>query len=1176
MPLRSRPLVRTAVFIVGGLVMAYFLFGWFGFEPLVKWAAPKFITDKTSRHLTMEQARFDPLRLSVDLRGVTLTEPDGKPLLKLGRLFVDFEAVSLFKRAYVFDEIRLSEPAVQVELRADGHLNWLDFVDAFSTGAPPSKEGSAAPRRLLVRRSVLEQGHVQLIDHKIAGGFETSVEPLELQLDNLSTLPEDRGGYTLSAKTALGATVRWKGDLSLNPVTASGELAVNDIFLARLWPFFRNVLNMTPPEGTAALSLAYRASYANRQVDLKLDRVEASLDKLLLRGPQDSTAPIALDAIRLSGGHVDLAKQEAGFDAVTVDGGRVAIELDAQGRPQLLDWLKPPAPAAAATAPMPAASASAPPSTASTSPTSPWRVGIARVGVDHLAVGVTDRGFVTPLAAQAGQLKLQFKAGAEFGPGEPQLNIDGLGLQVTDVAVSSGEKKPPWFRLASAELSDGRVGLAGRELALGRVAVSGGRVEAVRDARGTVSLLDALQRHESPATASKPPPAPASKSNPWRYRVGKIDAQDFQLNLREESVTPPVTLNIEQVSASAEGLSDDPKAELPVKLQFRVKQGGQFEASGRVSPAGLSAELNLKLTELALTPAQPLLAKTTNLVLASGKVETQGRLRYQRGKASYDGAFAVKQLQLNEAGTNDPILGWKSLSSKRLAATQERLQIGELGLDGLNSKLVIFKDRTVNVTRLFKPEAKSPASPSAASAPAGNAAPYRVDVASVRVTNGEMDFADLSLALPFGARINNLKGQMVGLSSRPGGAAQVEFDGVVDQYGLARAVGQINLFDPTGFTDLKVVFRNVEMTTLTPYSATFAGRKIESGKLSLDLEYKIKQRQLAGENQIVMDKLTLGERVESPTAMSLPLDLAIAILADSDGKIDLGLPVSGSLDDPQFSYGQIVWKAIVNVITKVITSPFRALGAALGIDGEKLDKIAFDGGSAELAPPEQEKLANLAKLMGKRAGIALSVHADFDPKADREAIKEFQLRRAVAQQNGRTLTAGEDPGPISTAQPATREALEQLFEKRLGAEALASLQQRFQQANPDPAPTNGAGRLVSRLSSLFKAKPAPLSAAEAQRLRGADLHALMLQALLDADVVDEARLRTLAAQRGDAIRGGLVKLGVAADRIRVEEPQSTAGKEGTVNVALSMVAGAKSPAAATGVPAATSAASAAK
>jgi hypothetical protein len=308
-----------------------------------------------------------------------------------------------------------------------------------------------------------------------------------------------------------------------------------------------------------------------------------------------------------------------------------------------------------------------------------------------------------------------------------------------------------------------------------------------------------------------------------------------------------------------------------------------------------------------------------------------------------------------------------------------------------------------------------------------------------------------------------------------------------------------------------------------------------------------------------MDKLTLGERVESPTAMSLPLDLAIAILSDSDGRIDLGLPVSGSLDDPQFSYGQIIWKAVVNVITKVVTAPFRALGAALGINGDKLDKIAFDSGSAELAPPEQEKLANLAKLLAKRQGLAISVRADFDPKLDRDAIKEWQLRRAVAQQNGRTLTADEDPGPISTAQPATREALEALFEKRLGAQALASLQQRFQQANPDPAPANGPGRLVSRLSSLFKAKPAPLSADEAQRLRGADLHALMLQALLDADVVDDARLRALAARRADAVRSGLVKLGVGVDRVRLEEAQTTSGRDGSVDVALSMVTNASVP-----------------
>ncbi len=190
-----------------------------------------------------------------------------------------------------------------------------------------------------------------------------------------------------------------------------------------------------------------------------------------------------------------------------------------------------------------------------------------------------------------------------------------------------------------------------------------------------------------------------------------------------------------------------------------------------------------------------------------------------------------------------------------------------------------------------------------------------------------MDFADYSLILPFGTRIHNLRGSIAGLSNRPDAVGQIELDGEVDDYGMARAVGHVELGNPTNSLDMRVQFRNVEMTRLTPYMATFAGRKIESGKLSLDLQYKIKQRQLQGENQVIMDKLTLGERVESPTAKDLPLDLAVALLQDSDGRIDLGLPVSGSLDDPEFSYGSLVWKAITNVLTKIVTAPFRALGA---------------------------------------------------------------------------------------------------------------------------------------------------------------------------------------------------------------------------------------------------------
>jgi hypothetical protein len=98
------------------------------------------------------------------------------------------------------------------------------------------------------------------------------------------------------------------------------------------------------------------------------------------------------------------------------------------------------------------------------------------------------------------------------------------------------------------------------------------------------------------------------------------------------------------------------------------------------------------------------------------------------------------------------------------------------------------------------------------------------------------------------------------------------------------------------------------MKTTSPYAMKFAGYKIAEGTMSLDLRYKVQNSQLEGNNQVVIDKLTLGERVDSPDALKLPIELAIAILKDSNGRIDLGLPVSGSLDDPQFSWGALIWK----------------------------------------------------------------------------------------------------------------------------------------------------------------------------------------------------------------------------------------------------------------------------
>ena len=226
----------------------------------------------------------------------------------------------------------------------------------------------------------------------------------------------------------------------------------------------------------------------------------------------------------------------------------------------------------------------------------------------------------------------------------------------------------------------------------------------------------------------------------------------------------------------------------------------------------------------------------------------------------------------------------------------------------------------------------------------------------LRIQNAKLDFTDLSLRPQFSAKIYELNGVVTGLSSNRDSRSQIELEGRVDEFGLARIRGVLNPFVPRNNTDVNVVFKNVDMVSASPYSMKFAGYKIAEGKISLDLQYKVRNGQLEGANQIVIDKLTLGERVDSPDALKLPLELAIAILKDSNGRIDLGLPVSGNMNDPQFSYGAIIWKAISNVLTKIVTAPFRALGSLFGISGEKLEAIDFDPGSDRLLPPEREKL----------------------------------------------------------------------------------------------------------------------------------------------------------------------------------------------------------------------------
>jgi uncharacterized protein involved in outer membrane biogenesis len=966
--------IRHILLAFAGLYVAWLLFAWLALPPLLQSQSEKYVLARSGHHLTMDKPAFNPFLLRLHLRNLKLTEPDGRPLLSFRDLIVDFSSTSLFRRAYVFDEIALDSPDATLVLLPKNRLNWSGLIEAFES---KEKKPSSELPRLVIRKITLTAAQATLSDRRTAAERTARIEPMTLELTDLSTLPNNRGRYEITAKTSFGANIAWDGVVALKPFVVAGHLRVDGISLARLAPYMPLPATIAAPEGVAAFATAYQAGMIEDAFNVKLSGLAVRLDGFKLAGKADPSAVATAGRIALSGGRFDLLK---------------------------------------------------------------------------------------------------------------------------------------------------------RRIAFQQLAVSGGGVEVVRDAKGRINWQALLPKPAKEAAA----PQPAAKG--WHYRIERVSLSGYGVQLRDGGAN----FALQDIAAETGPVSEDLSQPLPVKVSLRSRDGGTFAAEGTVVATAPSADLQIKLDGLNLAPVQPYLARTTTLKLASGSVSSEGHLVFAGKEADYTGGFAVRNLRIL-TGDGQVFLAWTSLSSTSLAASNAKLAMRELVLDGLDTRLIIAKDKSINFTKIFRTPAAKPAPPrsapqpataaSAAPAPAAKPVPlFPVNIARLRILRSQMEFADHSLALPFGTHIHALNGTLVNISTRQGGApARLLVNGQIDNYGTAHGEGLVDLFKPTDNLDIKVDFANVEMARLTPYSATFAGRKIESGKLTLHLQYKIKNRQMMGDNQIIMDKITLGERVQSPQAKDLPLELAIAILEDSDGRIDLGLPVSGSLDDPKFSYGGIIWKAITNVLTKIVTAPFRALGALFGGD-DKFDGIVFAAGSPALSPPEQEKLAAFAAGLKKHPKLAVTLHGTWS-EADRAALQDLQLRRQIAAKLG--LSTEGDPGLLTPDQPNVKEALEALYAGKFGNGGLAAMREGFGKANPGKLETGTSGRMMAIFTGIIGSKK-DLSADEVAGLKGADFHAVLYRKLVAAEVVTDAALQQLAQARGTLILNELQKAQAPMDRIKLD------------------------------------------
>jgi hypothetical protein len=342
------------------------------------------------------------------------------------------------------------------------------------------------------------------------------------------------------------------------------------------------------------------------------------------------------------------------------------------------------------------------------------------------------------------------------------------------------------------------------------------------------------------------------------------------------------------------------------------------------------------------------------------------------------------------------------------------------------------------------------ASAAPASAQSGGSA-MPMSIATVRVIDGSVNYADFWIQPNFAVGIQALNGTINGLSSDPKSRAKVKLDGKVDRYAPVSINGELNLLAAAVYTDIKMSFKGLELTTMTPYSGHFAGYKIDKGKLSVDLSYKVDQRKLDAEQHFVIDQLQLGDPVQSPDAVHLPLKLAIALLKDRNGVIDLPLPITGSLDDPQFKIGPIIWHALVNLLEKAVTAPFAAIGRLFGGHGEEMKFVDFAPGSAALDASSKQKLDALTKALQEHNQLQLDVPIVYSQELDGPVLAKQELdQKLIARAHGDKSSKKQGAAVAQAAAPQRTAA------SQAATSPATAPQGAIAPAAPPPAPLDPA------------------------------------------------------------------------------------------------------------------------
>ncbi len=1070
---------RIAAVVVVVLLIVVGIVGFFVAPGIVKSIAEKQIAEQLGRKATIGNVKLNPYRLSATIDDFKLYEADASSVaIEVKTLFADISSASLFKRALVFDELRVVQPTIRITRLGPQRFSFSDILDKLA-----SKPKSDSTFLFSLNNIQLDGGAID-IDDRVTDR-KHHVDGIRVALPFLSNLPYDTALFVTPEFAARvdGSSIALTG--KAQPFATSREaiveLNVADLDLPEYMDLSPTKLAFKLASGklAARITLSFKATSQDAQGKTVPQSMSVAghvgltgLDLTDLGGRSAIRAKaIDVDLAKLDPFSGDVAIQRIGMTEPVIDATRRA-----DGSIDLLDLFK--LPASPTPAPAPTVPAPAPVFT------------IASVKIDHAGLRFVDQTLKNPATTQLKNVDLEAGAIALKGavPTTYKLALtieDDTTLEVQGSAIlekrdASGTVVLKGFRpsriapyLASvlaARIDEGSVDASARYridasgpkpvgtvdqiavridklrttladdkaalLGADSIALEGGSFDLAtsafaadalklvapviaikRDAKGRINLQAALVQASPAATtqgaAVQVKPAAAA---PFTAVLKSLSIERGDLSFDDFSVPTAIHVRAQPFNLQAENLGTAANAVIPFSVDTGIDKRGKLAIKGKAAVSPINVEATIDASQVAVAWLAAYAGERLNVVVESADLNSKGIVKVGQAKTasgegpinlSYRGSVGIVHMRALDKVTSEEFVQWKTLSIPQVDVQMPAknaplaVTLGEVALDDFYARLIVNANGRLNLQDVVTapgqgqsvttPESQPKATP--ATAPPTGPQPL-IHVAGVKLGHGRIGITDNFIKPNYSANLTDLEGTVSSIASDDPEPADVKLTGRIDGDGALDVSGKINPLAATLYTDISAEAKDIELTRLSPYAIKYAGYAIDRGKLSMTVKYHIENSKLEASNRLFLDQLTFGAKIESATATKLPVLLAVSLLKNSRGEIDINLPISGSLSDPQFSIGGVIVRVLVNLLTRAASSPFSLIASAVGGGGGSADELGyvqFKPGISDMTPQGKTKLETLAKALADRPALKLDIIGRFDPVTDPEGIKRDHL-----------------------------------------------------------------------------------------------------------------------------------------------------------------------------------------